>query len=231
MWNSKAKQGESGLADDYILVTGTENRFGFPYENAAEVCALVLTGTRIIEGEEDEGHLWLSVGDFEPGDKDGTFALHSSQNPDKHFNSNSKVMRFIKSALDAGVPLEDVQDAARAEYMEKDATMWNNLALRIHEEPTEPVKLRDGSMSKAGRQPLVTEYLGTREEFYASGGVKAPSASAGADNGSGDITDEQLALLAKLSTGALDFLERGVKAGLDPSDPRLSESAFQAART
>lgn len=236
-WDPRAKTGESGLADDYVLVTGTDNRFGFPYENAPEVCALILTGDRIIDGEEDEGHLWLSCGDFEPGDKEGSFALHSSQNEDKHFNSNSKVMRAIKSALEAGVPFESLQNPSRAQYQEKDARMWDNLALRIHEEPTEPVQLRDGSMSKPGRQPLVVEYLGTREKFFGGGEARAAasvsasaSVEAAVNNGSGDVTDEQVALLAKQSANPLAFLEKGVELGLDPSDPRLTQEAYTAAR-
>lgn len=234
-WDDKAKQGESGLADDYILVTGTENRFGFPFENAPEVCVLILEGARIIDGEEDEGREWLSVGDFEPGDKEGSFALHSSQNPDKQFNSSTKAMKFIKSALAAGVPLEDLQKSDRAQYESKDARIWDNLALRIHVEPTEPVKLKDGTMSKPGRQPLVTEYLGTREEFYGKGGAKAAVSSgasatiSGGSDGS-DGLDSKLTILAKASGDHLTFLEKAVELGVDPSDPRVSEESYSAAK-
>lgn len=122
-WSDAAKKGESGFAEDYILTVQT-SRFGFPYEDNAEACCLVLGGERNIDGELDDGNLWLGVGAFEPGDKEGTFAIHESQDATKHPNRNSKFFKFFKSALDAGVPLEEQQDAARVQYEEKDALVW-----------------------------------------------------------------------------------------------------------
>lgn len=234
-WDPKAKTGESGFADDYILAISAA-RYGTPFPTAADVVALVLDGEREIDGELDDGHLWLSVGDFEPGDKEGSFALHSSQDADKHFNQNSKVMKFIKSAIDAGVPIEERQDPKRAEYQEKDALMWVGLRLRIHEESIpEKSDPKTGQVFQASRQPLVTEYLGTVDAPKASQEAPADAVASAASNGGGS-TESLVARAKELARKSPDYMKylEDVTSGeynANPADAVAQKDFFEAAKT
>lgn len=226
-WSDKAKKGESGLPDDFIA-TVRQARYGFPFEENPESCNLVLKIEQNVDGQLDDQEIRLGVGDFEPGDKEGTFAIHSSQNEDKHFGRRSKVHRFITSALEAGVPLEDRQDPSRAKYEEKDALIWEGLILRIKVEEEEGTFRQgpDKGKSFTSRVPLVTEYLGTVDNPVESS-AKSPD-----DNGDGGDKEEQAKKLAKSSGNYLEYLENVTsKLSVTPNDDLAKESFYDSARS
>lgn len=227
-WSNKAKQGESGFADDYII-TIRSSRITTPEKFDSPVW--------VIKGEQelpdgslnDDGSMILSLGDFEPGDAEGSFAIHTTQDRDKHFNSKTKGMKFIKSALAAGVPIEDRTRTIDGWALEdRDLAAWEGLRVRVHEESYETKNFKTGEPT-TGRQPLVTEFLGTAEApVAAAAGSAAAPASNGASNGA--LTAEKATELAKASSNALEYIEAAVKAGATFGDQYANEGFFAQAK-
>lgn len=224
-WSSKAKSGESGLKDRYQLSV-TKAHFGFPYPNAPQLCALVLDG-EVSEpsGDLSDGHLWLTCGDYEPGDAEGSFALHSTQDPERHFSQQSKIGKFIKSALEVGVPIEDNQAADRVIHEEKDALIWVGLVLDIEEVPTSGTNKKTGEAWE-GRQPYIRAFLG----MAGTAGSVPPTATASSASSNGSKEDSAK-LLAKASASYIVYLESVTsQLGVDPGDQMATEGFYTSAR-
>lgn len=215
-WSTKAQQGESGFADRYLLTVRTA-KFGFPWPNATDRCALVLDGERNIEGNLDDGNLWLAIGDFEPGDEAGSFALHSSQDVSKHFNQRSKIGKFLKSAREVGLMdvLQSRQAADREQYEEKDASIWVGLTLDIEEVSVNYGKNKETGEEMEGRQPFV--------RGFSEGGAAASA--------NGTVTEAQAKLLAKGSTTYLAYLESITSRGVDAGDAKAQQAFYDAAKS
>lgn len=247
-WRNEAKEGSSGLAEKYNA-TIRRARWGFPFPKAGDQIALILDFEREIDGSVDDGHIWLKPGNgWELGDKDGTinvqlgdggavdtrpvgtfieFYADGELKADKVMNKNSGYHRFLKSALDAGVPLEAVQDPARMQYEEKDALMWEGLKLEITEkEESGTIQRGEGAgQTWNRRQPLVTAFLGTVE------GGAAPTASASTNGNAGGDKREAAAALAKSSDTFIKYLDAANKElGIDPSDELASNDFYVGAR-
>lgn len=225
-WSDKAKQGESGFADRYQL-TITKSHFGFPFlatadnPDAGNACNLILEGEQSVDGDLRDAHLWLSTGDFEPGDAEGTFALHSTQDPDRHFSQNSKLGKFIKSALEVGVPIEDNQAPDRVIHEEKDALIWVGLVLDIEEVQTSGTNKKTGK-EWTGRQPLVRAFIGKAGETS----VATPASSS--SNGS---KEDSARLLAKSSASYITYLEAVTsQLGVDPGDAMATNDFYVSSR-
>lgn len=247
-WSNKAKEGESGLADRYQLYIpkssgeGAERVgawFGFPYANAPTSCCLCLYGERSIDGEIDDGHIWLSVGAFEPGDEQGSFAVHETGKDDRYFSQNSKAGKFMASANEVGLLdfLEGRQDPARQQYETKDALMWEDLTLDI-EEVSNPERKdeKTGQVFPASRQPLVRGFREGRA--FTDGGSSGGSTSAGATtakaNGNGSANDPELrgkaVEAAKASEDWMSYLEAVQPLGIEPGHPFADEAFFKGAK-
>lgn len=224
-WSDKAQQGESGFADRYLLTVRTA-KFGFPWPNATDRCALVLDGERNIDGNLDDGNLWLAIGDFEPGDEAGTFALHSSQDVSKHFNQRSKIGRFLKSAREVGLMdvLQSRQAADREQYEEKDASIWVGLTLDIEEVSMNYGKNKETGEEMEGRQPFVR---GFSEGGAPVDSVVAPTAG----SANGVVTEAQAKLLAKGSATYLAYLESITSQGVDAGDAKAQQAFYDSAKS
>lgn len=245
-FSKKAREGESGLADNYQLYVpkssgeGDERVgawFGYPYPKTPTACCLVLNGERMIDNELDDGHLWLSVGAFEPGDEKGTFIIHESGREDRYPNQNSKFGRFLASANDVGLldVMETRQDPARQVYETRDASIWEDLTLDIHEtavpEKTDP---KTGQTFPATR---VATIVGFREgrNFTTDGasGSGASSGSAKTSTNGGAVTDdlkEKAVALAKKSEDYMSYLEAANELGIEPGHALADEMFYKGAR-
>lgn len=221
-WSQKAQQGESGFADRYLLTVRTA-KFGFPWPNATDRCALVLDGERNIDGNLDDGNLWLAIGDFEPGDEAGSFALHSSQDVSKHFNQRSKIGRFLKSAREVGLMdvLQSRQASDREQYEEKDASIWVGLTLDIEEVSVNYGKNKETGEEMEGRQPFV-------RGFSESGAPVASATTPAAASSNGSVTEAQAKLLAKGSATYLAYLESITSQGVDAGDAKAQQEFYTA---
>lgn len=223
-WSDKAKSGESGLKDRYQLSV-TAGRFGFPFPNAPQACALILEGEQSVDGDLSDGHLWLTCGDYEPGDAEGSFALHSTQDPERHFSQQSKIGKFIKSALEVGVPIEDNQAPDRVIHEEKDALIWVGLVLDIEEVPTSGTNKKTGEAWE-GRQPYVRTFIGKTGDAAT---VVTPSHSTSSANGS---KEDSARLLAKSSASYITYLEAVTsQLGVDPGDSMATNDFYVTARS
>lgn len=229
-WSDKAKTGESGLHDDFIISIGKSGT-GIPEGYDGPVW-LVEGELELPDGRLIDGDLRLGIGDFEPGDKEGTWLLHSSQNPDKHLSSQSGAMKFISSAIQAGVPLEErsrVMDGRDLE--ERDLKAWEGLRVRV----THVQEMRRNpktGVEKMGRQPLVTEYLGTVDAPKAPSGGNATESPAPAAPSSNGSTEDKARLLARASGNYLEYLEKVTgQLGVDPSDDVAAEAFYTSAKS
>lgn len=224
-WSDEAKKGESGLKDKYRL-TVTGGKYGFPFPNAQQACALILEGEVNVDGDLSDGHLWLTCGDYEPGDAAGTFALHSTQDANRHFSQQSKIGKFIKSALECGAPLEGNQAADRTEHEEKDALIWVGMILDIEEVPTEGTNKKTGEAWQ-GRQPYVRAFVGMAGD---SGAPAISQATPTMTSTNGSKTDAA-ALLAKASDSYLKYLEAVTsQLSVDPGDELAQQAFYESAR-
>lgn len=243
-WSDKAKQGETGLADKYQLyipkgVTNGDVRlgawFGYPYKNAAQAAALCLYGERMIDGEIDDGHLWLSVGAFEPGDKEGSFIIHETGREDRFPSQNSKFGKFLASANEVGLldELENRQDPGRAALESRDALIWEDITLDIEEVVTPARKdEKSGEEFPASRQPLVRGFRLGRSFVTEDGAAAASSTPAASTNGGGgsDELKDKAVELAKSSDDYMSYLEAAAPLGIEPGHPLADEMFFKGAR-
>lgn len=230
-WSDKAKTGESGLHDDFIIAIA-KSYIGVP-EGWDNPVWIIEGELELPDGNRTDGDIRLSVGDFEPGDKEGTWLLHSSQNPDKHLSSQSRAMKFISSAVNnAGVPLEErsrVVDGRDLE--ERDLAAWVGLRVRVTHESVKTTNPKTG-VEGVGRQPLVTEYLGTVDSPKAPSGGNATESPAPAAPSSNGSTEDKARLLARASGNYLEFLEKVTgQLGVDPSDDVAAEAFYTSAKS
>lgn len=230
-WSTKAQQGESGFADRYLLTVRTA-KFGFPWPNATDRCALVLDGERNIDGNLDDGNLWLAIGDFEPGDEAGSFALHSSQDVTKHFNQRSKIGRFLKSAREVGLMdvLQSRQAADREQYEEKDASIWVGLTLDIEEVSVNYGKNKETGEEMEGRQPFVRGFSEGNAPVSGAAGSQATASGSGTASANGAVTEDQAKLLAKGSATYLAYLETITSQGVDAGDAKAQQAFYDESR-
>lgn len=234
-WSPEAKKGESGFADKYRL-TIAKAHYGFPFvasaenPNAGNACNLILDGEMNVDGDLRDTHLWLGCGDFEPGDAAGTFALHSTQDANRHFSQNSKLGKFIKSALECDVPLEGNQAADRAQYEEKDALIWEGMILDIEEVATSGKNRKTGK-EWSGRQPLVRAFVGMADGSTTTATTTSSTTTTASASTNGSKTDAA-ALLAKASDSYLKYLESVTsQLGVDPGDELAQQAFYESSRT
>lgn len=236
-WSDKATIGESGLADRFKF-TVRSAKFAFPYDKAPGTCALVLDGERDIDGQIDDDHLWIKPGEtFEPGDSEGTFALHTSQDPDKHFNKNSGLFKFLKSGFEIGLgeALQAAQDPDRAKYEEKDALMWVGFTLDI-EMVEEEFTLKSGP--EAGkvvqsRQPRIRGFVAPDGSSGASAAASGEASASTSEKAStnGTFSEEQAKELAVNTPKFMKYLETLVEEhGVDTGSPLAQKAFYEEAR-
>lgn len=232
-WGDDAKKLGSGLVDR-MQFTINKARFAFPYEKRPEDCALVLDGERNIDGEVEDDHVWLKVGAFEPGDAEGTFIVHDTDpgNPRKKINKRSNYGKFLESAFEVNVPLEEVQDAGRNEHEVRDALMWEGLILDIEyqEEKFTLTKGPDAGKEVTSRQPYIRGYLGKSGATGAAETTTAGQSSAPASS-NGAMSEEKATELAKAATSHINFLENFQAAGGDVNSAMASKSWYEGARS
>lgn len=215
-WKDDDKKGQGG-AFEYVF-TVTSSKAGYTTYNEGKTCLLILEGEKeYANGNVKDDKLWINVpdnqeGTFEPADDAGTHFVHTSGDPKVRFSPRSKIQTFIRSALEAGVPLEERGDSSL------DAGMWTGLKLRIREEPR-----TGGKGAQDWQQPLVIEYLG--EVGSAGGSSAAPSSSA---NGSGDVK-AAATVLAKESDNVVTYLERAAKElGLQMGNELMTTAFYES---
>lgn len=224
-WGPEATLG-SGLPDRFLLTIRTA-RIKTPEGWSNDV--VVFEGEQNVDGDISDGDLRLSVGQFEPGDAEGTFLVAGTQRPEifdthyeriKKINKNSAYGRFLDSASAVLVPLEQNQAADRAKYEIWDLLMWEGLTVDVEMRERTFVYKEDVGTHKAG------ESGSTRDAFvvgYVEGGAGAvaPAASTpAANNGSLDP--------ASFDTH-MSLIEAWVEAGKELADAPNKE-AWAAAR-
>lgn len=229
-WSEGAKKGESGLVDRMWFHVNTA-RYKFPYENAPTACALVLDGERNIDGDISDDHIWLKTGAFEPGDAEGTFALHEDQNPSRHFNRNSGMGKWLASAGEVGLMevLEKRQAPDRQQYEEKDALIWEGLDLEI-EYVESTFKLRSGpdaGKEVQSRQPYIRAF---KADGAASNSAPAAAESSAASS-NGTVTEDEAKDIAKSSDSWIKYAEALTGKGLDPSHEYVQKGFYESARS
>jgi hypothetical protein len=218
-WKDDDLKGQGG---DFEYVFSIHKSYaGYTEYNDGKTCLLILEGEKEYpSGKVEDSHMWIGVpdnqeGTFEPRDGEGTGFLHTSGDPDKRFSPQSKIQKFIRSAVEVGVPLEERGDSSL------DASMWAGLKLRIKEERQE-AKVR--GESRAWNQPLVVEYLGELQ-----GGSTSSSAPSSTSNGSGDV-EAQAREIAKAANDPVEYLERAKKElGVDLGHPVMTSEFYAKA--
>lgn len=216
----------SGLPDRMVLTVASA-KIDTPYEKNPTQIAVVLTGEADVDGEKSDEHLWMKPGtQFEPGDKDGSFLVHTTQKPDifddpsskkKKINKNSSYGKFLSSALAADqAALEANQDPAREKFSIWDVKFWEGLVLDV-EVVEEPYSFKDDAgelVEGKSRQPYVRAILGAGRATAAA----APAASA---NGTVD---------PKEFDSYMKYVEAYIKAGGSTSDDAAGEEHYKKAR-
>lgn len=218
-WESDDLEGQGG--DFEYIFTINKSYAGYTDYNEGKTCLLILEGEKeYTNGKVEDSHMWIGVpdnqeGTFEPADDAGTAFVHTSGDQGKRFSPQSKIQKFIKSANEAGVPL---QERGRNSL---DAAMWAGLKLRIKETRQE-AKVR--GEARSWNQPLVTEYLGEVEASPSSAGGSTPS-----KNGSSEPDAEleaKASMIAKACENPVEYLERANKELGLPLSHTLMTSAF-----
>lgn len=237
-WTDQDKKLPSGLPEDFVI-TVREAFFGYPFDDNPDSFNFVLKGEQDVDGDLDDGELRMGAGTkFEPGDKEGTFAIYSAPTErgaeKKKVSKQSKYGRFFLSALEAGVPFneEGVYPAgtpfAGQSLVEKDAKMWVGLKLRIHINE-ETFTLRQGpekGKEVQSRQPIITEFLG-----HADGTAAPAPVSGGAAAANGAVTAARATELAKANPEYIKYLEAITAEGVDPSDEMARPEYHTSARS
>lgn len=228
-WGSEATLG-SGLPDRFLLTIRTA-RIKTPEGWSNDV--VVFEGEQNVDGDISDGDLRLSVGQFEPGDAEGTFLVAATQRPEifdthyeriKKINKNSAYGRLLNSAFEVMVPLEQNQKPERAKYEIWDLLMWEGLTVDVEMRERSFVYKEDVGAHKAG------ESGSTRDAFvvgFVEGGAGAAtpattSTPAASNNGSVD---------PKKFDSHLSYLEAYVAAGGDTGDEAASKTYYEAARS
>lgn len=203
-WGDEAALG-SGLPDRFQF-TVTSARIKYPYEKNPTQPALVLDGEQNVDGEIEDQHIWLKAGEqFEPGDKEGTFWLHTKQTPDvfdtpgakiNKLNKNSGYGRFLNSLLTVAgtAPLEENQQSDRAKYQIWDVLFWEGMILDIKVEDEEyEFTVKDGPdkgklIKGSKRQEYILGVVGKADVSGATSTTPEDQSGAATSNGTlGDL--------------------------------------------
>lgn len=234
-WSDEAGLG-SGLPDRFQF-TVQKAVVGNPYEKNPEATAVVLDGERRIDDDIEQDHLWLKVGAFEKGDKEGTFLVHETQSADifdtraeriKKINNRSSYGKFLGSLIDVyGMDaLAAHQDPSRAKYEIWDLSFLVGLVLDI-EMVEEPYSFKNDAgeqIEGKSRQPYV------RAVLSADGATAAPAAATSNGSSSGPVDEATATQMAKDSASFVKYLEAVTEKGVDPSHEFASNDFFVKAR-
>lgn len=241
-WSQEGMEGSTGLHEKFVI-TVTASRAKVPEKYDGPVW--VIEGEfELPDGQRIDSDIRLTMGDFEAGDIEGTYALHSSQDRTKKFNASSGAMKFIKTAfakdgeefvfpelVNLLLDRSRVIDGVDLESL--DLAAWDGLRLRI-DHYSEPATNPKTGVTKDAKRPKVVEYLGTADAPVAggSGETEAPAAATTtASNTNGSITTEQATLLAKQSGNFLEYLEKVTNAGADPADEVAQQPFYETAKS
>lgn len=133
-----------------------ESKAGTTSYNDGKTTLLILDGKRqdAEQKDLDDWHLWVPAKGFEAADSDGTMFTAEDGDEKKRFHPSSKIQRFITSAVEAGVPLQERGVSSL------DASMWKGISVVIEEVKE---KGEFGGEKREWRQPLVKAFLGEFE--------------------------------------------------------------------
>lgn len=230
-WSNDATLG-SGLPDRFKLKV-TSARIKTPEGWSNDV--VMLEGEQNEDGEISEGDLRLSVGSFEAGDKDGTFLVHETQQPDifdtraeriKKINKNSGYGRFLNSVFEVEggkEALEGNQSPDRAKYEIWDLLFWEGLEIDV--EMVERSFVYQAGHPKAG-QPGTTRDAFVRGITGASGGSASAAPAAASSNGA--VDEAKATEIAKGSETYMKYLEAFAAAGGDTNSPAASKAFYES---
>lgn len=231
-WGDDATLG-SGLPDRFQFTVASA-RIKYPYKNNPQQAALVLEGEQNVNGEIEDQHIWLKAGEtFEPGDKEGTFWIHTKQTPDvfeggserpKKLNKNSGYGKFLNSittAENGGLDvLANNQSPDRAKYEIWDVLFWEGLVLDIEvkDEGYDFTNAQGEQVKGEKRQEYIVAVLGKGDGVAgASAETSTPAASS---NGSVNPADFET---------HMSYVEAVIKSGGAVSDA-VDQETWKTAR-
>lgn len=212
-WSKEGQEGSTGLARKFRLrIPVGGSRITTP--EGWDRPVWVLKGeAELPDGERKDMDIRMSMGDFEPGDAEGTYALHSSQDMNKPLSGSSSAMKFIKTAFAIPELSEILQERSRVidgvDLESKDVAIWDGLDIEV-EHYEEMRKNPQTGVEKQALQPFVAAFYGTVD------GAVAASPAAAQSNGT--ITEDEARALAKSSANYVEYLtkvveEKGLDAG------------------
>lgn len=214
-----AGSGGEGFEYDFTIrkaYFGHDSRY-----NEGNTPLLILEGEKDWgSGGDDDAHLFVKIGSFEPGDDEGTFAIHESQDPEIAFHARSHIQEFIKRAVELGWPGPEKGDNSRQ------AKIWVGSRFHIVGEPRSFTN--DEGEKVEYEVQLPDTYLGEVGEEEESKAASSDGDVTKLPNSADDV-DRKLKLVAKKSDNYLDFLDEATTdLGLEVDDPRVAEEGKES---
>lgn len=191
-WTERDEQGQGGSIE-YTFTCNT-SRAGFTEYNEGKTVLLILEGeAEFSNGKVIDKHLWIGApsGKGWSATDDGSF-FTNLEDPEARFGRNSKIQKFISSALKAGVPLKEKGENSL------DARAWAGSKFRVREEDV-TFTPQDTGEERTYQQPLVVEYLGEVGTGSTKPSTSSRTSASGASAANGDSGDKvaKATLIAK----------------------------------
>lgn len=216
-WGDKDR-GEGGTFEyDFAIHSA---RAGYTEYNEGKTCLLILEGEKTFSnGRVLDDHMWVSAPSGWTASDDGRFFVNT-EDEDARFSKNSKIQRFINSAVDAGVPLQDRSENSL------DTSGWVGLKVRIQEKE-ETFKPKDSTEVRSFTQPLVVAYLGEGSTSgSATNSVSTTSPSPTSNGGGGEDKKAAATLIARAESDLISHMDRVNKELGLPLDHEYCSAAF-----